>query len=248
MLDGEIVIIDRGHLDFNALLMRIHPAASRIKKLAQETPTSFLCFDLLVDERGKSLIDLPLEQRRERLKEFFAKVPASSRVKLSPASREIITARQWMGELAASGFDGVVAKKLEEPYHSGDRKAMQKIKRMRTADCVVAGFRYASKDDQQVGSLLLGLYENERKLNHVGFTSSFKVEQRGALLKKLKPLMKEEKDIPFGFSGGAPGGPSRALRVERSGTGTRRRRRRRSCRRGRRRGARVRSRRRCRWW
>src|SRR5256885_2938427 len=85
VLDGEIVIIDRGHLDFNALLMRIHPAASRIKKLAQETPTSFLCFDLLVDERGKSLINLPLEQRRERLKEFFAKVPVSSRVKLSPA-------------------------------------------------------------------------------------------------------------------------------------------------------------------
>ncbi len=209
VLDGEIVIIDKGHLDFNSLLMRIHPAESRIRKLAQQTPTSFLCFDLLVDEDARRLTDLPLRERREKLIEFFRKVPATSRVRLSPATRELKTARQWMGELAASGFDGVVAKLLEEPYHSGDRKAMQKVKRIRTADCVVGGFRYASKDDSQVGSLLLGLYDEEGKLNHVGFSSSFKAEERGKLLKKLKPLMKPQEGEPFGFSGNAPGGPSR---------------------------------------
>ncbi len=209
VLDGEIVIIDKGHLDFNSLLMRIHPAETRIRKLSQQTPTSFLCFDLLVDEAGKPLIDLPLAQRRERLMEFFRKVPAELRIRPSPATRELKTATRWLREPGASGFDGVVAKLLGEPYHSGDRKAMQKIKRMRTADCVIGGFRYASKNAAQVGSLLLGLYDQEGKLNHVGFTSSFKAEERSPLLKKLQPLMKQKEDEPFGFSGGAPGGPSR---------------------------------------
>jgi len=217
VLDGEIVILRDGHLSFDDLLLRIHPAASRIQKLSQETPATYLVFDLLVDEHGKPLIDLPLSERRERLEEFsksFATStqPAHSRrgvgasdvaIRLSPATRDYATAQRWMTELAASGFDGVVAKQLDCPYASGERSAMRKIKRIRTADCVVGGFRYSSKGGE-VGSLLLGLYDENGLLNHVGFTSSFAAAERKKLKRILKPYMGGS-----GFTGHAPGGPSR---------------------------------------
>lgn len=221
VLDGEIVIFVGGQPSFDDLLMRIHPAASRIRRLSQGTPASFLAFDLLVDERGKALVESSQTERREALEEFFAsirKTPTLSpktgdkggaTIQLSPSTRDRAQALRWMKELAGSGFDGVVAKRSDLPYASGER-AMQKIKKIRTADCVVGGFRWASKGGE-VGSLLLGLYNDDGELDHVGFTSSFKSEQRKELRKILKPLMGGK-----GFSGRAPGGPSR-WSTERSG-------------------------------
>lgn len=223
VLDGEIVIFvnDRGNdrLSFDDLLMRIHPAASRVRKLAAETPCTFQCFDLLVDVKGKQLTELPLEERRTRLEDFFkalrkehvgnnASAPGkgdrhTEMIRLSPASRDYSQAKEWMTELAAIGLDGVIAKKLDEPYRSGERTAMVKIKRIRTADCVVGGFRYAEKNEG-IGSLLLGLYNKEGKLDHVGFSSSFNAKQRVELRPLLEPLI-----APPGFTGHAPGGPSR---------------------------------------
>jgi ATP-dependent DNA ligase len=203
VLDGEIVILQDGHLSFDDLLLRIHPAESRIRKLSKETPASYLVFDLLVDEKGKSLVDLPLSERRERLEELFRTFGKQKQVRLSPSVRDYSTARRWMTELAASGFDGVVAKQLDCAYASGERTAMRKIKRARTADCVVGGFRYASKGGE-VGSLLLGLYDGNGLLNHVGFTSSFAADQRKKLKSILRPYMGGK-----GFTGHAPGGPSR---------------------------------------
>jgi ATP-dependent DNA ligase len=209
VLDGEIVILSEGHLDFNALLQRIHPADSRIRKLAKETPVTFLCFDLLVDSRCELLTARPLEERKDQLKDFFQELPKGTTVRLSPSTRDLALAQRWMGNLATVGFDGVVAKRLDEPYHSGDRNGMVKVKRLRTADCVVGGFRYASKG-KVVGSLLLGLHDADGKLNHVGFTSSFKAEDRVRLLKTLEPfIVKENGGKGIGFSGNAPGGPSR---------------------------------------
>jgi ATP-dependent DNA ligase len=209
VLDGEIVILNQGHLDFNALLQRIHPAESRIRKLAKETPVTFLCFDLLVNGRGDLLTDRTLDERRQQLENFFRDLGRNPDVRLSPATHELAIAQRWMTELAASGFDGVVAKRLQEPYHSDDRNGMVKVKRHKTADCVVGGFRYASKG-HVVGSMLLGLYDSEGKLNHVGFTSSFTVEERKKLLETLNPYIAEQKQGDgLGFSGNAPGGPSR---------------------------------------
>src|SRR5579859_4402828 len=209
VLDGEIVILSEGHLDFNALLQRIHPAESRIRKLSTKTPVTFLVFDLLVAAQGRLLTDQPLELRKEELEKFFDQVPKNGTIRLSPYTRDLTTALRWMSNLATVGFDGVVAKRSDEPYHSGDRNGMVKVKRLRTADCVVGGFRYASKGGV-VGSLLLGLHEKDGKLNHVGFTSSFKADERAELLKTLKPYIAEEKQgKDAGFSGNAPGGPSR---------------------------------------
>jgi ATP-dependent DNA ligase len=203
VLDGEIVILKGSHLSFDDLLMRIHPAASRIQKLSKETPATYLLFDLLVDEEGKSLVGDPLSARRERLERFVKSLGKQESIRLSPATRSYQKAQQWMTELAASGFDGVVAKELDCAYASGERTAMRKIKRIRTADCVVGGFRYASKGGE-VGSLLLGLYDDDGKLNHVGFSSSFAAPERKKLKALLKPYMGES-----GFTGHAPGGPSR---------------------------------------
>jgi len=225
VLDGEIVILRDGQLSFDDLLMRIHPAASRIKKLSLETPVTYLLFDLLVDEDGMSLATKPLSVRRaqlERMVKTFAQTtqPAHRQsgsdtsphpsIRLSPVTRDYDDAQRWMTELAASGFDGVVAKQVDCPYASGERTAMRKIKRIRTADCVVGGFRYASKGGE-VGSLLLGLYDENGKLNHVGFSSSFTAPERKKLKAILKPYMGGS-----GFTGHAPGGPSR-WSTERSG-------------------------------
>jgi ATP-dependent DNA ligase len=210
VLDGEIVILHDGHIEFDELLMRIHPAASRIKKLSEETPATLFVFDLLVDEKGKDLTEMPLDVRRPRLEEFFDKVPEKPLIRLSPKAEDVRSAERWMEQLGSIGLDGVIAKRLDVPYASGERSAMQKIKLIRTADCVVGGFRWASKGGK-IGSLLLGMYDDEGKLNHVGFTSSFSADERGELEGVLKPYMGGQ-----GFSGAAPGGPSR-WSTERSG-------------------------------
>jgi len=207
VLDGEIVIFTAGALDFDALLQRIHPAASRIEKLSRETPATFLAFDLLVDPRGKPLVDLPLAERRARLEKLFARLPPkiheAGGVLLSPATAERKTAEGWMRELGAGGLDGVVAKRADERYRTGERAGMVKVKRLRTADCVVGGFRYLQAGGE-IGSLLLGLYDRAGKLDHVGFSSSFTAAERRELKPLLTPLIE-----PPGFTGKAPGGPSR---------------------------------------
>jgi ATP-dependent DNA ligase len=209
VLDGEILIVRDGKLSFDDLLMRIHPAESRIRKLSKETPASYLVFDLLVDEKGRLLMERPLSERWSDLGKLFEAVRDHS-IRRSPSTTDIEKARRWMTELSGSGFDGVVAKRLEMPYMSGERTGMVKIKNIRSADCVVGGFRYASKGGG-IGSLLLGLYDEEGELNHVGFTSSFNSEMRA----KLKPIVEKLKG-GSGFTGSAPGGPSR-WSTERSG-------------------------------
>jgi ATP-dependent DNA ligase len=203
VLDGEIVIQTEAGLDFDALLQRIHPAASRIRKLARETPASYYAFDLLVDARRRSLVALPLRERRRRLEALFEQLAGAESVILSPATPDRVMAERWMRELGMRGLDGVVAKVADSPYLSGDRSAMVKVKRLRTADCVVGGFRWAQKGGK-VGSLLLGLYNRAGLLDHVGFSSSFNAEERRALEPILLPLRE-----PPGFTGKAPGGPSR---------------------------------------
>ena len=204
VLDGEIVIpVDDGELSFDELLLRIHPAKSRVEKLAREHPASFVAFDLLVDAKGKSLVDLPLAERRERLEQFYEEYgsPADG-VLLSPTTTKLATVKRWFRSVGG-GLDGVMAKRLDLPYQSGERAGMQKMKAMRTAECVVGGFRYASKGDL-VGSLLLGLYGDDGLLHHVGFTSNIPREEKPAITKKLEKLVKAP-----GFTGQAPGGPSR---------------------------------------
>jgi len=202
VLDGEIVIATNGKLSFDDLLMRIHPAASRIQKLSRSTPCMYLIFDLLVNERGKSLVGLPLEKRRQELETFAGRfLKSNSAIHLSPATNDLNIARRWFN--AGIGLDGVIAKRRDLPYESGERSGMQKIKTQRTADCVVGGFRYLEKRPL-VGSLLLGLYDDEGKLNHVGFTSAIHSSDRPDLTRKLKKFIK-----PPGFTGRAPGGPSR---------------------------------------
>ena len=203
VLDGEIVIPLDGRLSFDDLLQRIHPAATRIERLSRERPAVLIVFDLLVDASGKALIEQPLRERRRRLEAFAAKaLAARDDIRLSPATEDTAQARAWL-DMAGGTLDGIVAKRLDLPYQTGERTGMQKVKRRRTLDCVVGGFRYAS-GSRVVGSLLLGLYDAEGLLHHVGFTSGFPTAARTTLLAKLKPLIK-----PPGFTGRAPGGPSR---------------------------------------
>ena len=202
VLDGEIVIPVDGDLSFDDLLMRIHPAASRVEKLSKENPCRFIVFDLLVAAAGKNLANLPLRHRRRGLAAFIKKFAAKNTiVELSPTTKDITLARKWFH--MGIGLDGIVAKRDDMPYQTGERTGMQKIKKQRTADCVVGGFRYLEKKPL-VGSLLLGLYDKQGKLNHVGFTSSIADHDRAALTKKLKGMIK-----PPGFTGKAPGGLSR---------------------------------------
>jgi ATP-dependent DNA ligase len=202
LLDGEIVIPVDGNLSFDDLLMRIHPAASRIKKLSQATPCVFIIFDLLVDADGENLAKLTLGQRRKHLEQFAKKYLAKSKlIQLSPVTKDLSKAREWFH--MGVGLDGIVAKRLDLPYQTGKRTGMEKIKKQRTADCVVGGFRYLEKK-KQVGSLLLGLYNNEGLLDHVGFTSSIHAQDRAALTRKLEGMIN-----PPGFTGKAPGGLSR---------------------------------------
>jgi ATP-dependent DNA ligase len=203
VIDGEIVVPVKGRFSFDDLLMRIHPAASRIKKLSQETPAKLIVFDLLVSDRGKPIVDEPLEKRRPKLDAFAKKYfPRNKTVELSPCTEDLKLAKQWLAG-AGVDLDGVIAKRSDMPYQSGNRHGMVKVKRLRTADCVVGGFRYAS-EGKVLGSMLLGLYDEAGLLHHVGFTSSFKSDEKPALTKKLEKLIK-----PPGFTGNAPGGPSR---------------------------------------
>lgn len=203
VLDGEIVIPTDAGLSFEDLLLRIHPAESRVNKLAREAPGLYIAFDLLVDERGESVAGLQLAERRRRLDEFAGRYFGEGRVRLSPATPDLEAARAWLRDLGG-GLDGLVAKRLDCDYRSGERgSGMVKIKFRRTADCVVGGFRYAQKE-AVVGSLLLGLYDDAGLLHNVGFTSGIKAADRPALTKRLESLVK-----PPGFTGRAPGGPSR---------------------------------------
>ncbi len=203
VLDGELVIPVKGGLSFDDLLQRIHPAASRIQKLSLATPANYIIFDLLVDEAGKSIREQSLAERRPKLEKFAKKYFAkNASIELSPKTDSHAMAQKWLSTTGIK-LDGVIAKRRDLPYRSGTRDGMQKVKRMRTADCVVGGFRYASKG-KVVGSLLLGLYDEEGLLHHVGFTSSFNEAEKKELAKKLEPLIQ-----PPGFTGNAPGGPSR---------------------------------------
>ena len=207
VVDGEIVIPISGRLSFDDLLLRVHPAASRVRKLAAEHPALLIVFDLLLDERGKSLRDLDLAERRPRLERFATRYLRGKRdIRLSPATTRRTIAKRWF-KAVGGNLDGIVAKRLDLAYRSGTRDGMQKVKHRRTADCVVGGFRYAQKKTKgknTAGSLLLGLYDDEGLLNHVGFTSSFAQRDRADITKIVERLVGGT-----GFSGRAPGGPSR---------------------------------------
>jgi len=199
LLDGELVISLDDALSFEALQLRLHPAESRVRRLARETPAELMLFDLL-ELGGKSLLDQPLSQRREALEAFFA-ARAVPGLQLSPVTRSRTVALGWL-QRSGGALDGVIAKRLDLEYRSGER-AMIKVKQQRTADCVVGGFRYAEKK-KEVGSLLLGLYGDDGLLHHVGFTSAIPAKEKPRLTKDLQRLIE-----PPGFTGNAPGGPSR---------------------------------------
>ena len=200
-LDGELAIPVGESLSFDALQMRLHPAESRIRKLAKETPAILILFDLLVTAGGESLLQTPLTQRRAALEAFYDLVGPHEALKLSPHTRDLTEAQRWL-EAAGGALDGVIAKRVDGIYEPGQR-AMCKVKKLRTADCVVGGFRY-ERGSPLVGSLLLGLYNEEGKLDHVGFTATLHDLDRKALTERLEGLI-----MPPGFDGSAPGGPSR---------------------------------------
>ena len=199
LLDGELIIPVGDALSFEALQLRLHPAESRIRKLSEQTPAELMLFDLLT-LGGKSFADKPLAERREALERFHVKQRVRGLL-LSPMTRDCNAALGWLHR-SGGALDGVIAKRSDQEYRSGER-AMIKVKQQRTADCVVGGFRYA-EGKKEVGSLLLGLYDDAGLLHHVGFTSALKAEDRPALTSKLEKLIKAP-----GFTGDAPGGPSR---------------------------------------
>ncbi|MGY3441470.1 MULTISPECIES: ATP-dependent DNA ligase [unclassified Bradyrhizobium] len=206
-LDGEIVVPHGRTFSFDDLLQRIHPAASRVTRLAHETPALYLAFDLLASPTETKLSGQSLSTRRPQL-EAFAKAQLKSNpgFRLSPATTSYTTAKTWLAR-SGGGFDGVIAKRLDLPYQAGNRDGMQKIKKFRSADCVIGGFRYATNRigrRKVVGSLLLGLYDDDGLLHHVGFTSAIKQQDKPALTDRLEPLIAKP-----GFTGNAPGGPSR---------------------------------------
>ena len=209
VLDGELAVPIGNALSFDELQLRLHPAASRVQKLAAAHPALLIVFDLLADTSGKSLLALPLRDRREKL-EAFARdnFTRKGALRLSPATTKLAPAKEWFDK-AGGNLDGLIAKRLDAPYATGERTAMVKVKQIRSADCVVGGFRYAT-GSRLVGSLLLGLYDDDGLLHHVGFTSAFNSDLP-ALTKKFEALKKKP-----GFTGDAPGGPSR-WSTERSG-------------------------------
>jgi ATP-dependent DNA ligase len=207
VVDGEIVVDLDGSLSFDALQMRLHPAESRIRKLSVETPAKLILFDMLANA-GARLLDQPLSARRAAL-DAFVKSAEHKSLELSRCTQNLATAAKWLGASGHGSTDGVVAKLLNDEYRPGER-AMVKVKRLRTADCVVGGFRYLAQS-REVGSLLLGLYDDQGKLDHVGFTSTIAQVDRSDLTLQLEALRS-----PPGFTGKAPGGPSR-WSTERSG-------------------------------
>jgi ATP-dependent DNA ligase len=214
VIDGEIVMVTPAGLDFDRLQLRLHPAASRVKRLAAETPASFVAFDLLA-AGGRDLRDAPQRDRRNALERLLAR--ARPPLYLTPATRERATAADWLQRFEGAGLDGVVAKPLDAAYQPGKR-AMIKIKHARTADCVVAGFRWYKDRRDAVGSLLLGLYDERGALQHVGVTSSFTMAVRQSLVDELAPLRhhalahhpwREWAQASAHASGRMPGGQSR---------------------------------------
>jgi len=208
VVDGEIIVEIEGRASFDALQMRLHPAESRIRKLSRETPAQLVVFDILVAPGDRPLIQLPLHDRRAEAEDFVVQATTKA-LRLSPATTSLATADKWLKGAGTGATDGVVAKLLNAPYRPGER-AMVKVKRLRTADCVVGGFRYLN-GRRQVGSLLLGLYNGSGLLDHVGFTSTIANGERAVLTEKLEQLRGGS-----GFTGKAPGGPSR-WSTERSG-------------------------------
>ena len=203
VIDSELVIPVDGGSSFEELQLRLHPAASRVQKLAAARPAVMIAFDLLVDEKGRSLVAKPLKERRKALERFHADFAKGvERLRLSPATTEVKKALEWLRRPGVT-LDGIVAKRLDLGYRSGDRTGMMKYKVIRSADCVVGGFRYL-EGKKVVGSLLLGLYGEDGLLHHVGYTSAITDEDRKALTAKLERLRR-----PPGFTGRAPGGPSR---------------------------------------
>jgi len=202
VLDGELVIPIGGALSFDELQLRLHPAASRVQKLAAAHPGVYIVFDLLAEAR-KSYLKLNLSERRRLLEKFArSNLRSAKNIRLSPATTDYHVANHWFRKTGRD-LDGIIAKRLDAAYASGERTAAVKVKRMRTADCAVGGFRYAT-GARLIGSLLLGLYGEDGLLHHVGFISGFKASERRALTEKFERLRK-----PPGFTGNAPGGPSR---------------------------------------
>jgi ATP-dependent DNA ligase len=212
VVDGEIVIATAKGLDFDALQLRLHPAESRVAKLAKEIPSSFVAFDVLFWR--KDFRTVPQAERRAALEEVLGKVKPP--VYLTPVTRDRAVAVEWLKRFEGAGLDGVIAKPESTPYLPGKR-AMIKVKHARTADCVVAGFRWYKAAKDAVGSLLLGLYDGNGRLQHVGVASSFSMAMRRALAKELAPLRKDAlQDHPWREWAGAaaessrmPGGQSR---------------------------------------
>jgi ATP-dependent DNA ligase len=202
VIDGELTIPVNGRLVFDELQLRLHPAASRVAKLAAAHPALFIVFDLLA-EQNRSYLGDSLGKRRPALQKFAkTNFKSKSAIRLSPATSDLKMAKKWF-DRAGGDLDGVIAKLVDAPYAAGQRTAMMKVKNIRTADCVIGGFRYAT-NSRTLGSLLLGLYDDDGLLHHVGFTSAFKTAERRALTKKFEALKKAP-----GFTGSAPGGPSR---------------------------------------
>jgi ATP-dependent DNA ligase len=201
VLDGELVIRIGRELSFSALQNRLHPALSRIQKLSTATPSKLVVFDCLLDAKGRSMVSEPFSARRRALERLFDAKQLSAMVELTNATTDRRVAVRWLRE-GQGGTDGVVAKRLDLDYRPGERATL-KIKRRRTADCVVGGFRY-EEGTELVGSLLLGLYDSGGLLHHVGFTSSLARSVKPALTTRLKALIE-----PPGFTGDSPGGPSR---------------------------------------
>jgi ATP-dependent DNA ligase len=201
-IDGEIVIPVERRLSFEALQLRLHPAESRVRKLAAEHPAVFIVFDLLAAPDGSVLLEYPFAERRRALEDFIAAQGNGGEVRLSPSTPDRDAALGWLGRLGAD-IDGVIAKREDLPYLSGTRDGMQKFKPRRTVDCVVGGFRYG-RNTRLVGSLLLALYGDDGLLHHVGFTATLPARDKPALTARLEQLV-----APPGFTGRAPGGPSR---------------------------------------
>jgi ATP-dependent DNA ligase len=205
VLDGEIVIMGRNGLEFDTLQLRLHPAASRVKKLAAETPAVFVAFDILA-EGDEDLRAMPFGERRQRLESLVKN--AQPPLYLTPATEDAAVAEDWFHRFEGAGFDGIIAKPLEGPYQPGVR-AMAKIKHLRTADCVVGGFRWnRGEEGRSVGSLLLGLYDAEGVFHHVGHTSSFSAQEKRDLVTFLEPYRVQDESTGFG-AGRTPGAPSR---------------------------------------
>jgi ATP-dependent DNA ligase len=212
VVDGEIVIAGEEGLDFEALLLRIHPAASRVNLLASESPASVVLFDLLALE-DRDLRGAPLAERRALLERVLARAEADARVLVTPATRDRAAAADWFSRFEGAGLDGVVAKRLDGTYQPGVR-AMVKVKHARTADCAVAGFRWHKNGPgTMVGSLLLGLYDDAGKLNHVGICASFTSARRSELVKELEPLRKDAmEDHPWrDWADWGPGTPDHRM-------------------------------------